>query len=85
MRKLNPIAIKVRQMVSEGLTSLEKICVVSDLKFPTLNNLFTRDRVSYITLKSLLISKIINEDDVSEYKSWLASRYKKGKRDASKT
>lgn len=70
-RKLNPIAEKLLRLVHSGKTTKEKICVAADLKYPTLENVFSRQQVSYATLKSLKFAGIISERDEHEYRKWL--------------
>ena len=70
-KKKNPIALKLQRLIDSGQTTKEKICVASDLKYPTLENVFFRSTVSYMTLKSLKIADIINDKDVRGYDEWV--------------
>src|SRR3990167_6121315 len=71
IRKINPIAEKIRQLIGSGKTTKEKICVAAELKYHTLQNIFTRDTISYMTLKSLKYSGVITERDEIEYHKWV--------------
>lgn len=71
IRKINPIAEKIRQLIGSGKTTKEKICVAAELKYHTLQNIFTRDTISYMTLKSLKYSGVITERDEIEYQKWV--------------
>lgn len=70
-RKLNPIAEHIEALVESEETTLEKISVVSDIPYPTLRNIFTRPRVSELTLIKLQASGIINDDLVLTYQDWM--------------
>lgn len=69
-RKLSPIALKLRAAVKDGKTSYVKICYAADLLHATFMNIFSRPKVSYMTLKSLKMAGLITDDDLSEYKRW---------------
>ena len=69
--KINPIAEKLMHLVGSGKTTKEKICVAAELKYHTLQNIFTRPTISYMTLKSLKYCGIITEKDEIEYHRWV--------------
>lgn len=58
-------------LVGSGKTTKEKICVAAELKYHTFQNIFTRDTLSYMTLKSLKYSGVITERDEIEYHKWV--------------
>ncbi len=68
MTRKNPIAIKLQSLLTDPNMTKEKICVVADIRYPALANVFVRGRVSKLILKSLLWHRIINKDDVDAQK-----------------
>ena len=78
--QLNPVAIKIRELVKTEQTTLEKICVVADLKYNTLTNIFTRTSVSQMVLKALQHCGIISDKDVIEYRRWFLENGVKGEK-----
>lgn len=70
MRK-NLIAQKMSELHDLGV-SYEAMCVKSDLKYYTLMNIFTRQKVSSLVLLSLKNAGFITDDDIQEYKKWLS-------------
>lgn len=84
MSKQNPIAEKLMKLIASGKMTKEKICVAADLKYPTLENVFFRKRVSYVSLKSLKFAGIINEQDIMKYNDWLENNTPKRQKKNSK-
>lgn len=97
-KKVNPIAEKLNQLIYSGKTvnvpaarmkvTKELICVLTDLKYPTLENVFYRTEISYASLKSLKFAGLITDKDESDYRKWLLEnqpkpRKKKGAQDGS--
>jgi len=71
--KMNPISEKLRQLIATKRTNLEKICVASDLRYNTLNNIFKIQRKFKVSQKIYLALKdagIINKKEVEAYKEW---------------
>lgn len=79
-RKMNPITEKLWKMIHSGKTTKEKICVASDLKYPTLENVFTRPQISYATMKSLRFAGVISAKDEDEYRRWVLDNDPKNKK-----
>jgi len=73
----NPIRKKIDQLIERGTTK-EKICVLAEVRYPTLQNIYHRNRVSRYLMVSLERAGIIDDMDVMEYKKW-ERIYKKGK------
>jgi len=72
----NPIRTFVTNLLNSGKTTKEQICVASDLKYDTFNNIFVRPRVSMMIRKSMLFAGIIPEKVYHEYETWLRDVYK---------
>jgi len=79
-RKVNPIAEKLLRLIYSGKTTKEKICVATDLKYPTLENVFSRPVISYASLKALKWAGIVTERDETEYRKWVETNGAKAKR-----
>lgn len=73
-KKINPIAQKLRAIIHSSDLTYEKIAVAADLRYNTFMNVFTRDKVSYMTLKSLQQCGLIDAGDVKEYRAWLEAK-----------
>ncbi len=88
-RKMNPIAEKLMQLIWSGKhitipaskvkLSKELICVLTDLKYPTLENVFSRTEVSYATLKSLKFALLITDKEEADYRKWVLENAPKRK------
>ncbi len=78
-RELNPIAKKLRKLIESGQTTLEKICVAADVKYFTLRNIFDRNSVSPMVIKSLKYAGIINDSEIKLYEDFLRQRQEKRK------
>lgn len=89
-RKRNPIAEKLTALIHSGRTipipaarmkvSKELICVLTDIKYPTLENVFNRMEISYASMKSLKYAGLVTDKEEADYRKWLEDR-KKGKRE----
>ena len=80
MKSYNPITTKIYELVASGKTTKEKICVACDLKYPTFDNIFTRNIVSKPTLSALKYNGIIDENDILEYRQWFSQHGKPNKK-----
>jgi len=77
-KDISPIARKVRALVhNDPRMTLEKICVVCEIKYNSLNNIFSRLRISENIIKSLKYGGIINEQDIDDHYDWLLEKRKK--------
>jgi len=66
----NPIRKYVSHLVHSGKTTIEKLCVVTDTLYPTFINLFKRETVSKLLMRSLEDSGVITRKLVDEYHAW---------------
>jgi len=76
LKKHNPIREKLDLLIKSGKVTKEKICVVTRLKYPTLDNLWKRPTISYFTLRALREAGIISKQEEQEYLIWLDKRKK---------
>lgn len=73
-KNISPIARKIRELVQTEKMTYEKICVACDMKYQTLMNIFSRDKISDFTRKALKYGGLIDEKDEIEQIRWLNSR-----------
>lgn len=78
MKKINPIARHIRDLVESGQATLERICVAcwvgnktDHLRYHTLTNIFDRPCVSKYVITMLLAGGIITDKLVKEYDAWV--------------
>ena len=76
MKDLNPISIKILALIQAGKTTKEKLCVALDIRYPTLQNLFGRNRASYSMRRALKYGGLITDAEEREYFEWLAKQPK---------
>jgi len=67
----NPILLKLIKLIKTGKMSKEKIAVVSDIKYHTISNIWTRPTVSKYVLLSLKVCGLITDKDIAEYTYWV--------------
>ena len=77
-RLLNPIAIRLSEIMKALDLTKEQICVNCNLKYHALENVWKRRNVSYATLKSLQFGGAIDEKVIKEYTTWIAIHPPKG-------
>ena len=81
----NPIVVFVRELLASGKITKEKICVASDLKYPTFDNIFCRPLVSPLVRKSLQFSGIVPAKVFAEYEVWVQTVWKARRKSNAKT
>ena len=76
-KRYNPIREKLDLLIKSGKVTKEKICVAADLKYPTLDNVWKRPRISYYTLRALKDAGIVSKREEQDYLIWLENKGKK--------
>ena len=73
MKVDNPIVNYLRELLSSGKITKEKICVACDLKYPTFENTFDRPTVSPLVKKCLQFAGIVPARVIQDYDVWLTN------------
>jgi hypothetical protein len=70
-RIMNPIAIELIALMKRLQLTKEQLCVQCELRYPTLENVFKRRKVSYATLKALKYGGAIQGEHEKAYHLWI--------------
>jgi hypothetical protein len=69
-RNMNPVRKRLEELLEAGW-SKEEMCVAAELKYPTLDNVFKKPRISYGNMRSLRYCGLISEEDETDYQRWV--------------
>jgi hypothetical protein len=72
LSKINPVRAKLQVLLESRRFTKEEICVATDIRYPTLENLFWRDTITPRTLNGLVKARIISHEELDEYYQWLS-------------